>query len=240
MKDRAVYTVSCDAAISAFRAGTICGNPNVYAGLLTLRGHLRTLAALLRNRSEKGHETYIPAQQDQARAYPWFPCPHGNQGRAPRPQAPPCKRPRQADAISPRASIATTSNKPGLTSTPGNRFSKDNRLLNAAAFGRVFDKASRSRDELFTVLCRRNDKQEARLGLAISKRHCRRATARNRIKRIIRESFRKQQELLAGLDIVVINQPRAAGVTNRELFESLDKHWQRCRKATHQGPRTHG
>ena len=194
-------------------------------------GHLRTLAALLRNRSEKGHETYIPAQQDQARAYPWFPCPHGDQGRAPRPQAPPRKGPRQADAVSPPASAATTSNIPGLTSTPGNRFSKDNRLLNAAAFGRVFQRATRSRDALFTVLCRRNDSNSARLGLAISKKHCRRATARNRIKRIIRESFRTQQDLLAGFDVVVINQPGAASASNAELFDSLDKHWRRCRKA---------
>ena len=171
-------------------------------------GHLRTLAALLRNRSEKGHETYIPAQQDQARAYPWFPCPHGDQSRAPDPQAPPRKRPRQADALSAPASAATTSNKPGLTSTPGNRFTKHNRLLNAAAFGRVFQGATRSRDPLFTVLCRRNNSNEARLGLAISKRHCRQAPARNRIKRIIRESFRMQQDLLEGLDVVVIKKPR--------------------------------
>lgn len=118
-----------------------------------------------------------------------------------------------------------------MTSTPGNRFTKNNRLLNAAAFGRVFKKASRSRDELFTVLCRHNDSDKARLGLAISKKHCRRATARNRIKRIIRESFRTQQELLVGHDVVVINQPRAATATNRELFESLEKHWRHCSKA---------
>jgi ribonuclease P protein component len=118
-----------------------------------------------------------------------------------------------------------------LSSTPGNRFSKNNRLLNAAAFGRVFKNASRSRDDLFTVLCRRNDTETARLGLAISKKHCRRATARNRIKRIIRESFRTQQELLAGRDLVVINQPGATTATNRELFESLEQHWRRCSKA---------
>jgi ribonuclease P protein component len=117
-----------------------------------------------------------------------------------------------------------------LTSTPGNRFTKNNRLLNAAAFGRVFQKASRSRDPLFTVLCRPNDSSEARLGLAISKRYCRRATARNRIKRIIRESFRTQQGLLAGLDIVVINQPGATTASNGELIASLDKHWRRCSK----------
>jgi ribonuclease P protein component len=71
----------------------------------------------------------------------------------------------------------------------------------------------------------------ARLGLAISKKHCRKATARNRIKRIIRESFRQQQALLAGLDVVVINQPGATRATSREISDSLDKHWQRCSKA---------
>jgi ribonuclease P protein component len=81
------------------------------------------------------------------------------------------------------------------------------------------------------VLCRSNDEEVSRLGLAISKKNCRRATARNRIKRIIRESFRQQQAALAGLDIVVINQPAAQNASNRQVFDSLESHWQRCRKA---------
>jgi len=101
-------------------------------------------------------------------------------------------------------------------------------LLDAAAFGRVFKKATRSRDKLFTVLYRDNDEGAPRLGLAISKKHCRKATARNRIKRIIRESFRLHQSQLSGLDIVVINQPAAARADNTMIRLSLYKHWQRC------------
>jgi ribonuclease P protein component len=111
------------------------------------------------------------------------------------------------------------------------RFAKDNRLLDAASFQRVFDKASRSRDKCFTVLCRRNDNNIARLGLAISKKYCKRATARNRIKRIVRESFRQNQRALEGLDIIVMNRPPAAIAGNRDLFASLDVHWQRSAKA---------
>jgi ribonuclease P protein component len=96
----------------------------------------------------------------------------------------------------------------------------------------VFKKATRSRDKLFTVLCRDNKEGVCRLGMAISKKHCRKATARNRIKRVIRESFRHHQPLLAGLDIVVINQPAAALANNSMMNESLEQHWQRCRKAT--------
>ena len=121
-----------------------------------------------------------------------------------------------------------------MKSCQGNRFTKTNRLLDAAAFGRVFEKATRSRDKFFTVLCRANDDSVARLGLAISKKHCRRATARNRLKRLIRESFRQHQQELGGLDIVVINQPAAKSAENTAIRESLEKHWQRSAQAREQ------
>ena len=108
------------------------------------------------------------------------------------------------------------------------RFRRHNRLLNAAAFGRVFRSATRSRDRCFTVLCRDNGGPEARLGLAISKKHCRKSTSRNTIKRIVRESFRQHQARLAGLDVVVINQPAASTASRRQLFDSLAGHWRRC------------
>jgi ribonuclease P protein component len=111
------------------------------------------------------------------------------------------------------------------------RLKKENRLLSAADFGRVFKKATRSRDKWFTVLCRENGEDFARLGLAISKKHCRQATGRNRLKRIVRESFRQHQADIAGLDVVVINQPAAAAAVNRQLFDSMAAHWRRCSAA---------
>jgi len=117
------------------------------------------------------------------------------------------------------------------------RLQKENRLLNAAAFGRVFKKATRSRDKWFTVLCRENELDVARLGLAISKKNCRPATGRNRIKRVVRESFRQHQAELAGFDVVVINQPAAKSAANRQLFDSMSAHWRRCEKARDGGTR---
>ena len=105
-------------------------------------------------------------------------------------------------------------------------------MLDAASFGRVFEKATRSRDKWFTVLCRKNDLAIARLGLAISKKQCRKATARNRLKRIIRESFRHHHDALEGLDIVVMNKVAAADEQNRVLVDSLENHWQQCRSET--------
>ena len=126
-------------------------------------------------------------------------------------------------------SPATT--RPLLAGNSLYRLQKDHRLLDAAAFGRVFKKATRSRDKWFTVLCRENEKGIARLGLAISKKNCRHATGRNRIKRVVRESFRQHQGDLAGFDVVVINQPAARMADNRTLFASMAGHWQRCQHA---------
>ena len=256
MKDGAVYTVSCGAARCGYPQAGIGGNSSVYTSLLTLSDHLSNLAALLKARPRpgrflnrlwllvkgagKGYETHISAQQDQARTYPRVPCSYGDESRASRLEAPSRQGPHTVDAVTRRTSDATTSNNTGVISSQGNRFTKNHRLLDAAAFGRVFDRATRSRDELFTVLCTRNKQSIARLGLAISKKHCRMATARNRIKRIIRESFRQQQTFLAGLDVVVINRPGAAAATSRQISDSLDKHWQRCSRAKTQGPKTDG
>ena len=172
----------------------------------------------------KSHETHISAQQNQARPHSRVPCAHGHQSRAPCYQAPPRERAHPVDAIDQQA-------PPAASGTGSNRFEKRHRLLNEADYGRVFRKATRSRDSLFTALCRHNDNNTPRLGLAIAKKHCRRATARNRIKRIVRESFRQHQALLAGLDIIVMNQPAAKAASNQELSASLETHWQRLSKA---------
>lgn len=115
------------------------------------------------------------------------------------------------------------------------RFGSRHRLPDEAAYGRVFGGASRSRDRLFTVLSRKNDSDTARLGLAISRKHCRLATGRNRLKRVIRESFRQHLATLAGLDVVVLAQSGAADADNRALFDSLAKHWHKTRSAQFDG-----
>jgi ribonuclease P protein component len=112
------------------------------------------------------------------------------------------------------------------------RLKKENRLPDAAAFNRVFKKALRSQDKWFTVLCRDNETGIARLGLAISKKNCRQATGRNRLKRVVRESFRQHQTELTGLDVVVINQSAARLADNRQLTASMSGHWRRCQHAT--------
>ena len=108
------------------------------------------------------------------------------------------------------------------------RFDRSRKLLSSASFSNVFERAHHSHDKFFTVLSHYKKEEIPKLGMAISKKNCRYATDRNRIKRVIRESFRQNQRSLSGLDIVVINKPGSTLAKNRELTESLEKHFIKC------------
>jgi len=74
-----------------------------------------------------------------------------------------------------------------------------------------------------------------RLGMAVSKKVDKKAVGRNRIKRVVRESFRSWRAESTGvcknpLDIVVLAKPASAAMGNKRLFESLADHWPRVEK----------
>lgn len=106
-------------------------------------------------------------------------------------------------------------------------FPRSHRLTVKRAFDLVFRHGIRSHDALFTVLARPNGQSHARLGLAVSRKTARRATARNRIKRQVREAFRLAQHALPGADVVVIAKRPAAQTRSHGLRDSLERHWQR-------------
>ncbi len=111
---------------------------------------------------------------------------------------------------------------------PGDRsFRRSQRLTAAAEFQRVFRDGRRSADDCFTVLFCHNKRDQPRLGLAIAKRRVRRAVARNRLKRLVRESFRAAAPSLPPMDIVVLAGPAAGNADNAKIFASLEQHWQR-------------
>jgi len=101
------------------------------------------------------------------------------------------------------------------------------RLHRPQQFRRVFRDPLRSRDECLVVLARANDLNSARLGMAISRKLAGNAVQRNRVRRVIRESFRRHRHLLPPADIVVTARQSLAGRSNTELRGSLEKHWHR-------------
>ena len=74
-----------------------------------------------------------------------------------------------------------------------------------------------------------------RLGLAVSRKVSKRAVERNRIKRVIRESFRVRRESLPALDVLVIARISAASADNTVLRDDLEHAWQKL-KALKQAP----
>ena len=108
----------------------------------------------------------------------------------------------------------------------GFRFSKANRLLQAIDYQNVFEKPEKVADKYFTVLAKVNQTHEARLGLAISKKNVRQAADRNRLKRLVRESFRHHKTELHGLDLVVMAKKSAENANNQNLLNALSNHWE--------------
>lgn len=107
------------------------------------------------------------------------------------------------------------------------RFTRRVRLLSKTDFDRVFRQAAKSGDHCFTVLFLPNALDHARLGLVVSRKSARFAVVRNRIKRIIRESFRLNQHNIPPLDIVVIARPQLAQQDKAALCDSIERHWRR-------------
>lgn len=107
------------------------------------------------------------------------------------------------------------------------RFTRRIRLVSKADYQQVFAQPGRSADVCFTILTRPNTLGFPRLGLAISRKAAKLAVVRNRVKRVVRESFRQQQQRLGGIDIVVMGRFDLSRRDNPELFDSLERHWTR-------------
>lgn len=81
------------------------------------------------------------------------------------------------------------------------------------------------RDKQFSLHVQTNSINHPRLAVVVSRRVSTKAVVRNRIKRLVRESFRHQHHALNGIDIVVIAQHQAGDSPRDELRRSLRSLW---------------
>ena len=110
----------------------------------------------------------------------------------------------------------------------GSSLPRQARLTKPTEFKRVFNRPIVSADRMFKVLARRSDGPNCRLGMAVSRQVDKRAVGRNRIKRVIRESFRQHLgDMEPAVDFVVLPRSESATISNWQLRHSLDKHWAR-------------
>jgi ribonuclease P protein component len=96
------------------------------------------------------------------------------------------------------------------------KFPKSARVVNQTDFDRVFKSGLHVADATLVLHVCKNDRQETRLGLSVSKR-VGNAVVRNGWKRHLREAFRTQRCLLpTGLDIVA--RPRKDSVLDHNAI----------------------
>ena len=112
----------------------------------------------------------------------------------------------------------------------GESFSRSSRLTHAGDFKQVFQNNIRVSDDCFTILVAKQQGLTARIGFAVAKKQIKRAVDRNRLKRLIRESFRRHQYELPNTGIVVMVRFKILQLDNTQIFARLDKHWRKVIK----------
>lgn len=106
-------------------------------------------------------------------------------------------------------------------------FGRKLRLLTASDYKAVFDAADyKVSSAQLLVLAINTGHTDPRLGLVISKKNIRFAVQRNRVKRLIRESYRTHQLQLSGVDIVVLARKGLDQQDNSAITKLTDKLWQ--------------
>ncbi|MGQ0586064.1 MAG: ribonuclease P protein component [Gammaproteobacteria bacterium] len=104
------------------------------------------------------------------------------------------------------------------------------RLRSPREFEAVLKAGRRVQEKLLTLVVLPTLAPEARLGLAISVRAVPKATGRNRIKRLARESFRACRAQLPAADLVLQARSGAGAADSRELRSALERLWQKVRE----------
>ena len=112
------------------------------------------------------------------------------------------------------------------------RLTKSQRLLTAGDYRNVFAHAEFRVSHphcLILAQTRGIGHHCGRLGLIIAKRHVRLAVQRNRIKRVIRESFRQRQSSVA-IDVIVLARKGLDQLDNQHLHTLLTQLWQKLQR----------
>ena len=100
-------------------------------------------------------------------------------------------------------------------------------MLDSQAYRQVFAENQSFNRSGFILLARRNAGQRSRLGLAISKKQIKRAVDRNKLKRLVRETFRLYCCCEQSVDIVVLVKTRVLKLENKEILTILEGQWRK-------------
>jgi ribonuclease P protein component len=110
---------------------------------------------------------------------------------------------------------------------PGAAFGKNRRLLKSSDYTEVFDNNSvRVAHPNLLILSEPNGIETSRLGLVIGKKNVPTAVARNKIKRVVRETFRLTL-LPVDVDLVFLARKDLGKLSSAELATLIQQSWGR-------------
>ena len=101
------------------------------------------------------------------------------------------------------------------------RYPPTARVRAKSDFDRIFQHGRRKALPVLALHCL-DTGNPPRLGLAVSRKVDKRAVGRNRIKRILRDHFRLNQEKLGMVDVVIVARPGASELSGSALREAFD------------------
>ena len=110
-------------------------------------------------------------------------------------------------------------------------FPKAVRLLTASDYSNVFqDVQLRVSSQNFLILAKAQGSDTARLGIIVAKKNVKLAVQRNRIKRLLRESFRNERDTLPKLDLIVLAKKGANQTANPEILVEFEYLWRKLKR----------
>lgn len=110
-------------------------------------------------------------------------------------------------------------------------FPKEVRLLTASDYSNVFqDVQLRVSSKNFLILARNPNIDKPRLGIIVAKKNVKLAVERNRIKRQLRESFRKERMSLPNLDMVLLAKKGTDINSSSSIAEELEYLWRKLKR----------
>jgi len=104
-----------------------------------------------------------------------------------------------------------------------NSFNHHHRLKSTQNFKCVFATGKKKHNQHFSIYYAKNNLTGPRIGVVVSKRCCRYAVGRNRIKRVLKEWFRLQKHQIAPVDLVIIARKSTKNMNNHDITSCIER-----------------
>lgn len=120
---------------------------------------------------------------------------------------------------------------PAMTETSDKTFPKSIRLLNAKDYSEVFSSVDiKISTQFFLCLARKRPDTNPRLGIIVAKKNVRLAVNRNRVKRLLRESFRHHKQDIPSYDIVLLAKHSSNQAEAEKISKELQYVWRKLKQ----------